>query len=383
LRSIVRALVLNSTQPKHPHGGLPWVRSTLRAIEELAGQGNSFVASIGTLPWELALWKIARVRAPVHILCPVAQAGNEHEVRQEIERQFELDPSLATWHFLRSEKRSERLKDTWLQRDEAALVAAERIFPVSIRNGGKMGLALQRDDLRGRIDTRFQVPGDRRPRARAWQLPQARPQTIGERPYDDERMIVHFTRACDGPWPGESKAQFFASIAASPGHYPRDGLSTLLRILREGLIRPSTFRIRGRGATVSFTALAPRDALSLVRWRSRYARFAFEPYAIGLCWQAALRAGATAVIYDPGAAHDTTNRGSPMHQGRGREGEWEAEREWRIEQGVDLTVFDPSEVFVFTATAVEADLARAQCHFRVADFGCMPVDSTVARAAPR
>ncbi|MBI5535240.1 MAG: hypothetical protein HY898_21110 [Deltaproteobacteria bacterium] len=363
----MRALVLNSTQPKHPHGGLPWVGATLGAIEELASQKHSFIASVGTLAWELALWKIAAARAPVHVLCPIAHAQDEEEARLQIERDFDIDPALATWRFLRSEKRSERLKDTWLRRDAAAIDAAERIFPISIRSKGKMHLALQSSALRDRIDGRYQIPYERDPEARPWQLPAQRALAS-----PGMRMLLHFTRSCDTPWPGESRARFYAAIAKSSGRYPRDAFSTLVRIVDERCIRASTFRIRGRGATVSFTALDPADALSLVRWRSRYARFAFEPYAVGISWEAAVRAGAQPVVYDPGAARTLEGTESVLHQGRGEAGGWEAEQEWRIEGNVDLAALDPSEVVVLTATATEADSLRCRWPFQVRDLGCTP-----------
>jgi hypothetical protein len=368
LKSEVRALVLSSTQPKHPHGGLPWVCATLHAIEVLCGQGHGFVASVGTLPWELALWKIASLRAPVHVVCPVAHSVTDEVARAQIEREFELEPCLATWHFLRSGTHSERRKDTWLLRDAAALDSAEAIFPISLRNKGKMQAALHRGDLRERVDCRFQVPYEPAPEARTWQLPQSREPTVREPAHRDAQLLMHFTRACDGPWPGESRAQFYASVAASSERYPRDGLSTLRRIIDEKRIRASTFRIRGHGATVSLTARAPADALSLVRWRSRYARFSFEPYAIGLSREAAVRAGAKPVVYDPGASRTEPGRDSPLHQGRG--GGWEAEREWRIQGDLDLAGFDRSELVVFTATAAEAESLRSRCPLRVIDFGC-------------
>jgi hypothetical protein len=351
----VRVLVLSSTQHKHPRGSDPWVQRTLEAIETLAREGHSFVASLGTAPWELALWKIASLGVGVHVLCPVARGCSEDDALASVEADFGLQPESCTWQLLASGGTG-RLKDTWKERDAEAVRVAELLCPVSIRPGGKLETLLGK--TQAAIDERFRINDARRSRAAAWGTPAAPEQA------QPAGVLLHFTRASDGPWPGEKRKQYYEAIAASMDRYPRDGLATLRRIVQEKRIRASTFRLRGSARAVSFTAAKVAEALSLVRWRSRYARYSFEPYAIGVGCDAAFEAGARPVVYDNGAASGQ----DPFRQGRGDKGHWEAEQEWRMQGDVDLTRFDPGQVQVFTASEAEAAALRPLTPFAVHAF---------------
>jgi hypothetical protein len=357
----MRVVVLNSTQPKHPHAGLPWVRATLQAVDTLAAEGHGFVGSVGTAAWELALWRAGVCGAALHILCPLPPGSAEQDVKHAVLRDFDLSPERCSWHLLPATGRSGRGKDTWTLRDSAALSAAECIYPVSLRPGGKLAQALSSGTSPRPIDLRFTVPFLKRPPGPGWQGPEALQLPLA-RP-----MLLHFTRTSDGPWPGERRAQYFADVASSPS-YPRDGFGTLRRIVREHTLRASRFRIRAGAATVSFTALDPSRALGLVRWRSRYARFSFEPFAVGVSLEAAERAGARPVVYDRGACCGEAADG--LHQGRGEAGHWEAEQEWRHEGDLDLARFDAADVALFTGTDRQAAQLRPTCGWEVFSFGC-------------
>jgi hypothetical protein len=100
-----------------------------------------------------------------------------------------------------------------------------------------------------------------------------------------------------------------------------------------------------------------------------------EPYAVGIRVAAARAAGIEPVAYDGGARGAERDSSadsfsdSALRQGRGDDGAWEAEREWRAVDDVDLARFDPSDVVVFTATDREASELSRECPFRVVAFG--------------
>lgn len=358
----MRVLILNSTQQRHPTGSTPWVRATLRAVETLAGEGRSFVASFGTAPWDLSLWKAASCGAPVHVIAPAPRGEPEGSTLVRITNEFGLCPARTTWQLLPSARATGRGKDTWSARDRAAFDAADVVCPISIRPGGRLEAVLRGHG--GAIDERFRIPFERSPReSQEWSLSGDGFEAL-ELPGPS---LLHLTRASEGPWPGEPAHAFLRAIAQSGDRYPRSGFETLCRILGEGRIRASEFRIRNSARAVSFTALAPSQAVSLVRWRSRYARHSFEPYAVWISLEAARRMGARPVRYDDGAAAE---RQDCFRQGRGAQGHWEAEQEWRIEGDVELSGLGTGELGAIVASEEEAEELRHRIPgVRVASFG--------------
>ena len=358
----MRVLVANSTQQRHPTGGDPWVRSTLRAVETLAGEGCSFVASCGTTPWEIALWRAASCGAPVHVIAPAPRGEPEGSTLVRLTNEFGLCPARTTWQLLPSARATGRGKDTWSARDRAAFDAADVVCPISIRPGGRLEALLGAHP--GRVDDRFRVPFVRRQgESKGWSLPRDGFEDL-EWPGPS---LLHLTRASEGPWPGEAAHEFLRDLTRSSDRYPRSGFETLCRILLERRIRASGFRIRKGAATVSFTALAPSQAVTLLRWRSRYARYSFEPYGVWISLEAARRIGAQPVRYDEGAAPD---RQDCLRQGRGARGHWEAEQEWRVEGDVALSGLGAGEVGAIVASDEEAEELRDRiAGLTVASFG--------------
>lgn len=103
--------------------------------------------------------------------------------------------------------------------------------------------------------------------------------------------------------------------------------------------------------------------MGLVRFRARYARYAFEPYGLVISERAAREAGASPVTYA------SEPSGDPFEQGPGRGGHWKREREWRVLGDLDLRALHPGEVRVVTATASEADALATWSPYEVTSFG--------------
>jgi len=342
----MRAVIVSSTQPRQPVGILPWVRASIGAVHHLAQEGNTLVTSIGTAPWDLVLCRAAIVGAPVHVIAPVGRSCPDDTEVDRITNDYGLQPGLVSWELLRSARSAGRRKDTWAQRDQAAFAAADKVFPVCIKPGGRIEALLREHP--GKVDDRFRIPWQKPGLpSRGWNLtgPWIAP---GEWP---ERALLHLTRSSDGPWPGETMHSYWAAITRSETRYPRDGFSTLCRILEERRIRASHFRIRAGASAVSLTALAPSETSSLFRWRSRYARYSFEPYALAIAREAVVRLGGRAVHYDDGASQGEADA---FRQGRGAGARWENEQEWRVEGDVDLSSVGPAELGAVVATNEEA-----------------------------
>ena len=151
----------------------------------------------------------------------------------------------------------------------------------------------------------------------------------------------------------------------SVANYARSGFATLKRIVEEQRIRGSTFRARCGVARVCLSACSEKEALRLVRFRARYARYSFEPYCVVLAQDAVKKAGGRPVTYGNGSKDD------PFVQGEGENGNWRGEREWRVFGDLDLRAIRVSDILVVTATDSEAEELRRQSPYRVASFGCV------------
>lgn len=370
----MRALIVSSTQPRQPVGSLPWVRASISAVHHLARDGHTLVTSIGTAPWDLVLCEAGSAGAPVHVIAPAGRSCPDATEIDRITNDYGLQQGLVSWELLRSARSVGRRKDTWEQRDQAAFATADKVFPVCIKPGGRIEALLHEHSHK--VDERFRIPWQKPALpSRAWNLtsPWRAP---AEWP---ERALLHLTRSSDGPWPGEAMHSYWAAIAGSETRFPRDGFSTLCRILEERLVRASQFRIRAGASTVSLTALAPSETSSLFRWRSRYARCSFEPYALAVARDAVVRLGGRPVHYDDGAEEGEADA---FRQGRGAGARWEAEQEWRVEGDVDLSRVGPAELGAIVATDEEALLLGERFPgLNVASFAAAIVDA--ARAIGR
>lgn len=318
------------------------------------------MASVGTSPWELVLWRAADIGAPVDLLCPVPPHQRATDVAQRLAGQFGLARSDVAWTFLPSRKGG-RCKDTWLLRDELAWRAADLVLPVSVRPGGRWSRRLSPGASLARLDCSWSVPWQATGRKRDWQHA-----SFGSWPDEFDASggaLIHFTRGCPGPWPGERAASYYQALSRGGEGDPRDGLRTLERILAEKRIRGSSLRIRGRVPVVCFTAMTLAQTGSMFRWRSRYARFSVEPYGIALSMSAARGFGARPVRYDKGsrARDDAPDRA--WRQGSGDGSLWEHEQEWRIQGDVDLSLLASPHATVLVPGLAEARALTCQCPF--------------------
>lgn len=354
--------VLNSSQPKHPRCDATWVRATLRAVDQLASEGHAFVTSVGLPSWELTLWRAGALGAELLVVGPLPRGRREQDASARVCQEFSLDPARTRWVSVISGAAKGRMKDSWQARDELCVELADVVAPVSIRPRGRMAELLDRPAIRAKHDDRFVVPYDAHVVERRW----GEPPPCHERGQVPEELLVHLTRSSDGLWPAERSADFYRALAEGSTGYPRDGFSTLCRIVRERRIRGSSLRIRGAATAVSLTSLDPWDALRLVRWRTQFARYSFEPYLVGVPLDAAQERGARPVIYDGGAGTAPELADQVLRQGRGEEGRWEAEQEWRVPGDLDLAGL---ELVAFTATDEEASMLRGACGCRVVSFG--------------
>ncbi len=162
-------------------------------------------------------------------------------------------------------------------------------------------------------------------------------------------FLWHCVRSRDGPWPGQSADDYYASLlddAPGAAHSPRDALD---RILAEGRIRACGRMIRGGYPVVCFSARNPRELYSMRRYKSALLRWDFEPFAVGIRTEAAVAAGVRPVKYlHPDEFQNLGEDERYLFQKHDPpEVDYTTEEEWRMQRDVELNRFASSDLFVY------------------------------------
>lgn len=334
------AAILNSRQSAYPVGRDAWVQKTLRAVEYIAGRGMTVVTSLGMNTWELVLACAGSVHAPVIVVAP-----DESVAPDDIITEYGIRESRLCL-ILPSEKISEK-KKRLADRDRRVCRRADWLLPVAVKAGGNLDclLSVSGDRVFDRYRTPFVKPGRTRPRYHAG---------VFSDDIIDDGWLIHFTRSSRGPWPGESKRDYYRSLVASGDTYSHSAVAGLERMLRDGLIRGSSLYIRTGHRAVGFTLYNRHFARDLFRYRPRLANPYFEPYGIALSMNHAAGLDLFPVIYgDDAIFADLPDGKRPYFQAVGKDGKWPQEREWRALGDIHLGRLDPADTRTVVATPAE------------------------------
>ena len=352
---MTRVAILNSRQSKTPVGNDPWVKSTVAAAQFATAQGWTVVSSIGLNTWELVTWAVARAGGQIELVLPKPKNERKETVVAALTEDFELEPAKTSWHWIESTQSRRSAKSWWADRDREAVDRADMLLPVSVRPNGELSKLIAAHSGTRAVDTRFQVryaPTANHSRT----LVDASQLSDSVKAWDGD-WLIHWTRACHGPWPGETRARFYADLVDSRDGYCRSALNTLRRMLAEKSIRASSWRIAKGQPVIAFTERSPYDSLPLMRWRARWARWSFEPYGIAISKAWAITNGVRPVRYvTENEWRELPAKEKPLCHRRGELPDlWPAEREWRHRgdlsfktvptDALRLIVLDASEKF--------------------------------------
>ncbi len=326
-----RVAILNSRQSKTPLGIDEWVRRTVVAAQWAVDELNAeIVASTNPLMWNVALWAAGQAGAVVHLFEPDVTSDAAH-----LAREFDIPHDRIRIHSVAGSSAPSG-KSWWRERDRAVIDFADLLVPVSLRPGGALeGLIAQRAAEKD-IVSQFRTPYA--PAAHHERELVDRSRLNPELHNWPEGYLIHWTRSWHGPWPGETMADFMTDLVASQTQYCRSACHTLNRILRERRIRGSAWHVGSNQPVVAFTELSPLESIPLMRWRSRWARWSFEPYGIAIPIEAARRIGIRPVRYvDPDQWKSIPAEEKPFCHSIGKDHPiWPTEREWRVAGDVAL-----------------------------------------------
>jgi hypothetical protein len=182
------------------------------------------------------------------------------------------------------------------------------------------------------------------------------------------RYLIHYTRSCPGPWPGQTVAEYCLSLVEGCERSAHTGFDTLLRILGENLVRGSSRLTRRAHRVVSLTECTPEEISTLTRWRRSLIRWSFEPYGIAFPKDDLFKLGALPVIYAVEAAfQDLSADLQHLFQLQGRNStDWSAEKEWRVPGDVVLNEALLRKMVVIVSSEEEAAIIADQFGYVVA-----------------
>jgi hypothetical protein len=202
--------------------------------------------------------------------------------------------------------------------------------------------------------------------------------TIYNESLDPNSHLFHYTRACPGPWPGQSWAEYCESLVENLPGASHTGFDSLVRILQEKRIRGSRKLIRGAGEVVCFTECGPQEIEKLIEWRKGLLRWSFEPYGLAFARESLFKLGARPTIYAIEAAFDDLSDDlKHLFQFQRSDGEqWAAEKEWRIKGDLCLADLDDRDIVVIVPTLREAEIILNRFKRKVALAGIQIPNAT-------
>jgi len=360
LLNLPKALILNSRQSKTPFGGCEWVKKTVEAVKYAVGRRMPVISSVGMNTWEIILWATQNYGGNGIVILPFEKNDNPHGLIDSISNDFCLNKDDFAFVFVHSGNESRSRKSWWESRDRLAFNIADYIFPVSVRRDGKWINFINSTNAQFK-EIEYSYKARYEPKMKEVKANENILKDIYR--CENWEWLTHWTRKFYGPWPGERSCDFYRALVASESDYPRKASDTLKKIISERLLRGSSSRIRGGTNVVAFTSLEPSDAVKLMKWRSRYVRYTFEPYGIAIHKEAALNIGIKPVRYVKGN-EDTPDVDIGFVQGYDK-GNWSMESEWRYIGDLDLGMFDKDDIRVIVPKTKEIQDFQSVSPFKI------------------
>jgi hypothetical protein len=350
-----KCVILNSRQSKRPCNRDDWVTATARAVDDVIRQGLAVISSTGLNIWELTVYLVNIGGGRQIIVLPSIDEESIPSVIIKTINDFRLDPARCLFAALSSDSvPSKSAKDFRPERDLLAVELADVVLPLSIRPGGNFDRLLSEAVTAGKeVCNDFHVD-NRQPVDRVrYDFEDSTLNPVLNDP--NRRYIIHWTRSSHEPYPAETRFEYYRDILASDT-YCRSAYHTLMRISIDGAIRSANRFIRGGHQVVSFSALEPREAVKLMRWRRRYVCYSFEPYGVAIRTDIAIAAGLRPVIYgDDNLYSRLADSDRPFFQNRGSEiSDWSPEAEWRCLGDLNLQSLPADGIKLITYTCQEA-----------------------------
>lgn len=396
-RSLLRvpaAAVLNSRKSRRVTPQDDWVLRTKELVQCALKGGFAIASGYGTLPYALVTFLAKGF--PVILACD--------DVLPFMDAQTKLAQFLSTYGDLFLPEQTLLISSfppgrmsphpvRLAERDHLVAALSSVLMIGEVRPGGNMASILEvasrrkieiagvstDSDLARREDGTENLGKNKKARHSRLRQRDRSPSTVlkRERWYDfsefPERssFLIHYTRSCPGPWPGQTVAQYCRSLIDGAAESSHTALDTLQRILGEKLVRANHRLTRGPYPVVSLTECLPDELSNIILWRPGLIRWNFEPFGIGFRKKALIELGAMKVIYGT----EKTLQQLPedrkyLFQIKKADGkDWTVEKEWRLLGDLLLGRIRHEDVVVIVPGPHEAEIIAERFGYRVALTG--------------
>ncbi len=380
------AAILNSRKPRHIGPRDPWLLATKAMVRSALENHFAVVSGYGP-PAHTVVSELAR-GSPTIIVCDdvlpfMASASSLSRFMAQWGDLFDMDHTLFVSAFPPGKRPSRSSR--YVARDHLVTALASTIMVAEVRPKGNMESVL-RIAAKRKIPIRPSPLHEGQPSlstgcnvsvctaekkkkpvmltGRRATMGRIEPAQFGSYSVRDARdladrcsYLIHYTRSCVGPWPGQTNAEYSRALIEDRPGAAHTGFDSLLRILEQDTIRASPRLVRGNTPVICFTELLPKDLQELTAWRPGLLRWSFEPYGIALKKERLFSMGARPVIYAVEEffrdLSDDLKYLFQIHRTQGTH--WSAEREWRMKGDLTLSTFTAEEVFLIVPRPEEAE----------------------------
>ncbi len=387
------AAVLNSRKPRRISPQDRWILTTKSLFKLVEKDGYGVATSLGSYAYDLVCCLAKTAGLPTLIVCdgPLPFMFPREKTERFLEKYDRIFPAEKTLFISPfTPGRMSAIKERALRRDACLVNLASFIMGVEIRSKGNMVRLIKESLKQGKtvkvfrpekfdraragnrvlLDSGAQPyrprPGFSLPKAenKRRRIPGARKIQIG---FNSTSYLVHFTRSCPGPWPGETLYEFYRSVLNGDEGAAHTAFDTLIRILKEHTIRGSGHLIRGQIPVVSFTDQDLKKLSNLIRWRQGLIRWSFEPYGIAVAKDVLVQSGAKPVIYSDEDGWDrlADDQKYRFQLNQPPDTDWSAEKEWRLPADLHLDAVPKKYIRILLPSIREAKQIASAFDYRV------------------
>lgn len=271
------------------------------------------------------------------------------------------------------------------QRDSTAIMLADRVIALHLREGGNIEQAiLQRLTIDAPEPCVWVVAPDRGPKswhrcvtagailwridyqqnclhsatATATDLTASTEKVVTAALYplpdglESGQWLIHCTRSRSGALPGQNQNAWRDEVLLGGRlgqHWTAKDV--LVEILRSQRLRGHRLN-KDSPPVVCFAAVGLFELLGRRTYRPHLGRWDYEPFGIAFRQQALSRCGALPVIYGPSADRQQLPAESRWRfQAQGKTYDWTTEKEWRVCGSVDLSAVSDEDAVVFIGSS--------------------------------
>jgi hypothetical protein len=373
--SNLTAMIMNSRKSRSIGSNTPWLKKTVELTRYAIRNQWTMISSYGSISHLMVAW-LARFSGLV-IVCdsplPFMIDGiRKDQFLMEFSDILRIEKTLFVSSF--TPGRIPDIRQRWRLRDHLAASLSDILIPCEIRPAGNMSEILRVAEVSKKIVVK-NIPGHEQEVSLAKKSTETTtmgavarqsdvvpkqnkfyPLSVSGSARPKEILLTHYTRACPGPWPGQTWSDYLKSLEYGDPGCSHTAFDTLGRIIQEKRIRSSSKWVRGDVPVVCLTEQEPEQFHQICKWRRGLMRTTFEPYGIAFSRDYLLSKGARKVTYIGEDGFRSLQEESRVffQLFSCSSLNWFEEKEWRIVNDLDFSTIDPSDWYIIVPDEEDA-----------------------------